>query len=236
MSVNKAVHLKGKIVVITGGSQGFGKVLAKYFIAGGSRVIISSNDAKILGDAAKELSCDHLLADVTSMDNLKNLGKYAFDKYGAIDIWINNAGIQIAPSPVEDVDVQKLHNLFNINFFGYFYGCQVALAYMKKQGKGLIININSTAGLEGKPGISAYSSSKFAIKGLTESLRKELKDSNIQIYGVFPGGMKTDIYKEKYPSDINEYMDVDYAVKKVIENLKSDTPEIDLIIKRPVKS
>jgi len=67
---------------------------------------------------------------------------------------------------------------------------------MKKQGEGLIININSTAGFEGKPGISAYSSSKFAIQGLTESLRKELKDPNIKIYGVFPGGMKTDIYKE----------------------------------------
>ena len=158
-----------------------------------------------------------------------------FDKYHQIDIWLNNAGIQIAPSLVEDVNIKKLHYLFDVNFFGYFYGCQVALSYMKRKNEGLIININSTAGLEGKPEISAYSSSKFAIKGLTESIRKELKESSIQVFGVFPGGMKTDIYKEKYPEDINEYMDVDYAVKKVIDNLKLDKPEIDLVIKRPVK-
>jgi short-subunit dehydrogenase len=106
---------------------------------------------------------------------------------------------------------------------------------MKKQGNGVIMNINSTAGLEGKPNISAYSSSKFAVKGLTESIRKELEGTDIKVLGVFPGGMKTDIYKEKIPSDIYEYMDVDSVVEKVINNLKIDTPEIDLVIKRPKK-
>ena len=81
---------------------------------------------------------------------------------------------------------------------GYFYGCQVALSYFKKQGYGAVINVNSTAGLEGKPEIAAYSAAKFAIKGLTESIRKEVKDLDVKIYAVFPGGMKTDLYKEKY--------------------------------------
>ena len=121
------------------------------------------------------------------------------------------------------------------NFFGYFYGCQVALHQMKKQGYGVIININSTAGLEGKTKISAYSSSKFAVKGLTESIRKEVKDFNIDIYGIYPGGMQTDIYKEKYPIDLKEYMQVDTVAKKVIDNIVSDNPEIDLIVKRPIK-
>jgi short-subunit dehydrogenase len=106
---------------------------------------------------------------------------------------------------------------------------------MKRQNSGLIININSTAGLDGKAGLSAYSSSKFAIKGLTESIRKELAETNIKIYGIFPGGMQTDIYKEKYPSDISEYMLVDDVANKVIINLKSDIPEHDQIIKRPLK-
>ncbi len=106
---------------------------------------------------------------------------------------------------------------------------------MKKQNSGVVININSTAGLDGKPEISAYSSSKFAIKGLTESIRKEIKDLDIKILGVFPGGMQTDIYKEKYPDDIKDYMEVDTVVEKVIANLKSESPEIDFIIKRPSK-
>jgi short-subunit dehydrogenase len=229
------MNLKEKVIVITGGSKGFGKALAKQFHLEGSKVIISSNEEGTLRNTAKELSCDYFLADVTSIKDIQKLGKYVFDKYKSIDVWINNAGIQIAPNPIENIDILKLHKLFDINFFGYFYGCQVALSYMKKQNKGLIININSTAGLEGKPEISAYSSSKFAIKGLTESIRKETKDSNLKIFSVFPGGMKTEIYKEKYPSDLDQYMEPDFVAKKVIANLKSDNPEIDLIIKRPAK-
>ena len=229
------MNLKDKVVVITGASQGFGKALAKCFAEEGSRVIISSNEKDDLDLAAKELGIDNFLTDVTLIEDLEKLGKYVFDKYGTIDIWINNAGIQIAPSLTENVNIEKLRRLFEINFFGYFSGCQIALSYFKKQNSGVIINVNSTAGLAGKPMISAYSASKFAIKGLTESIRQEIKDSEIKIYGVFPGGMKTDIYKEKYPADLNVYMEVEPVAKKVIENLKSDKPEIDLIIKRPTR-
>ncbi len=229
------MNLKDKVIVITGGSQGFGKALARSFISEGSRVVISSRDKEILQITSKELSVDQFLADVTSIEDIRNFGEYVFKKYGVIDVWINNAGVQIAPSLTENVDTQKLHRLFDVNFFGYFYGCQVALLYMKKQGGGTIININSTAGLEGKPEISAYSSSKFAVKGLTESIRKETKDSDIKIYAVFPGGMQTDIYKDKYPADWKEYMEVAPVAKKVVENLKSENPEMDLVIKRPIK-
>ncbi len=229
------MNLRDKVIIITGGSKGFGKSLADAFISEGSRVVISSNDKETLEAASKELSSDKFLADVTSIEDTKNLGQYAFDKYGAIDIWINNAGIQIAPNLTEKVDIKQLRYLFDINFFGYFYGCQVALSFMKKQNSGLIININSTAGLEGKPGISTYSSSKFAIKGLTESIRKEIKDSNIKIYEVFPGGMQTEIYKDKYPDDLKEYMQTADVAKKVIENLQAENQEIDLVIKRPAR-
>lgn len=227
--------LKDKIIVITGASQGFGKALTRALKQENAQVVISSNDKENLEKNAKELSVDYFLADVTLFDNVKKLGEYVVEKYGKIDFWINNAGIQIAPSFVEDVDITKLHNLFEINFFGYFYGCQISLSQMKKQNSGVIININSTAGLDGKPEISAYSSSKFAVKGLTESIRKEVKDFDIKIIGIFPGGMQTDIYKEKYPNDIKEYMEVDIVAEKVISNLKSDNPEIDFIIRRPNK-
>lgn len=227
--------LKDKVIVITGGSQGFGKALAHALKQENAQVIISSHETEHLESAATELSVDQFLADVTSIEDVKKLANYAVEKYGKIDYWINNAGIQIAPSLVEEVDMQKLHHLFDVNFFGYFYGCQVALSQMKKQGSGIIININSTAGLDGKPGISAYASSKFAIKGLTESIRRETKDTDIKIYGIFPGGMQTDIYKEKYPEDLQDYMKVEVAVEKVMSNLKLDTPEVDLVIKRPSK-
>ncbi|HBO85285.1 MAG: Short-chain dehydrogenase/reductase [Parcubacteria group bacterium GW2011_GWC2_42_12] len=226
--------IKNNVVVITGGSQGLGKSLASLFVKKDCRVIISSEKEEDLKNVAKELLIDYFLADVTVYDNLSNLAKYVLEKYGAIDIWINNAGIQITPSVVEEVSIKKLRYLFDVNFFGYFYGCQIALRQMKKQGQGLIININSTAGLEGKPLLSAYVSSKFAIRGLTESIRKEITNSDIKIYAVYPGGIQTNIYKEKYPDDIKEYMQVDEVAEKVIKNLMSDEPEQDLIIKRPV--
>ncbi len=227
--------LQDKVIVITGGSQGFGKALAKALKQENAQVVISSHDKKNLETTAKELSVNYFLTDVTSFDEVKKLGEYVIEKYGKIDFWINNAGIQIAPSLVEEVDVKKLHYLFDVNFFGYFYGCQIALSQMRKQNGGVIVNINSTAGLDGKPGISAYSSSKFAIKGLTESIRREVKDLEIKILAVFPGGMQTDIYKEKYPDDLKDYMEVDTVVEKVIANLKLDNPEIDFVIKRPSK-
>jgi len=226
---------KDKIIVITGASQGFGKALAQALKKEGAQVVISSHDEKNLENTAKELSVDFFLADVTVFENVKKLNEYVIGKYKRIDVWINNAGIQIAPSLVEEVNLQRLHDLFDVNFFGYFYGCQIALSQMKKQNEGVIININSTAGLEGKPEISAYVSSKFAIKGLTESIRKENKDSDIKVYGIFPGGMQTDIYKEKYPNDLKDYMDIDSVIEKVMVNLKSENPEIDFVIKRPSK-
>jgi len=229
------MDLTNQKVVITGGSRGFGKSLAKAFIAEGAQVVILSNNKDELEKTVAELSADYFVADVTNYEDLEALGDHVVKKYGKVDIWINNAGIHIAPSSVEEVDRTKLHRLFEINFFGYFYGCQVALRHMKKQGSGLIINVNSTAGLEGKPELSAYCSSKFAVKGLTESIRNEVVGSEIQIYALFPGGMQTDIYHEKYPSDINEYMLVDDVTAKVIANLKSDNPEQDFIMRRPKK-
>ena len=223
-----------KVVVVTGGSKGFGKALAEAFIKEHSRVVITSNNEAELKVTAEQIGADCFVADASSFDDSMALVDFVNDKFGRIDVWINNAGIQIAPSSAEDVDINKLHGLFDTNFFGYFYGCMVALKKMKPQGEGVIININSTAGLSGKPGLTAYVSSKFAIKGLSESIREEIKGTSIKLYQIFPGGMQTDIYKEKVPADIGEYMQVDYAIDKVMENLKQDEPEQDLVIKRPI--
>lgn len=223
------------VVVITGSSEGFGRALAEAFLKVGAKVVTNSHEEGKLRATAEELGTDHHVADVTSREDLERLATYAIEKYGHIDVWVNNAGIQIAPSLLEDVDETKLRRLFEINFFAYFHGCQVAMGHMRQQGSGAIVNINSSAGLDGKPNLSAYVSSKFAVRGMTEGLRKETVGSGIGIYGVFPGGMRTDIYREKVPADIDEYMEVGPVAEKVVVNLVSDAPEMDLIIKRPAK-
>jgi NAD(P)-dependent dehydrogenase (short-subunit alcohol dehydrogenase family) len=224
-----------RVVVITGGSKGFGKALAAKCLKEKSKVIITSNNESELKAAAEELGCDYFMADAGSMVDCTSVVDYVLQKYARINVWINNAGVQIAPSNLEDVDINKLHKLFEINYFGYFYGCKAVLPVMKRENDGIIININSTAGLNGKPGLSAYVSSKFAVKGMTESLREELKGTNIKVYQIFPGGMKTDIYREMVPKDFEAYMDVNHAVVEALDNLKADEPELDMIIRRPVK-
>lgn len=230
------MDFSNKVVVVTGGSKGFGKALAQALVQDSAQVIITSTNEVELKATATEIGAEFFVCDASSFEETSLLADYAVNKFGKLDVWVNNAGVQIAPSNVEDVDVSKLHKLFGINFFGYFYGCMVALKIMKSQGEGAIINISSTAGLGGKPGLSAYVSSKFAIKGLSESIREEIRDTAVKLYQIFPGGMQTDIYHEKVPSDIDEYMKVDYAIDKVMENFRAESPEQDLVIKRPTAS
>src|SRR4051794_27309997 len=100
-----------RVIVITGGSKGFGKGLAKAFANKHARVVISSDDKEALAEAARELNIDSFPCDVTSFDEVKALADHTLKQFGRIDMWVNNAGIQIAPSNVEDIDVQKLHRL-----------------------------------------------------------------------------------------------------------------------------
>lgn len=222
-----------QVIVVTGGSKGFGKGLARAFVQHGAKVIITCpNEAELIA-AAAQIGAAYFVADASSHTATAALAEHVINQYGKIDVWLNNAGVQIAPTLTEDVDVEKLHRLFDVNFFGYFYGCMVALKVMKGQGHGLIINVNSTAGLSGKPSLSAYVASKFAVKGLSESIRQEINDTGVHLFQIFPGGMQTDIYHEEIPTDIHSYMHIDYAIDKVMTNLKAPAPEPDLVINRP---
>lgn len=230
------MNFSEKVVVVTGGSKGFGRALAEAMIKQGAKVLITSTNEEEVTATAAEIGAEYAVADASSFEATAAVAQQAIDKFGKIDVWVNNAGVQIAPSKLEDVDLDRLHYLYGVNFFGYFNGCKAVLPSMKQQGSGLIINVNSTAGLSGKPTLSAYVSSKFAVKGMTESLREELAGTGIEVYQIFPGGMQTDIYHEQVPADIDQYMSVDYAIEKVMTNLAADKPEQDLIIKRPTFS
>lgn len=227
------MKLRDKVVIITGGANGIGKGLAGVFVREGAKVVVVDKDKSSLSSVAANLQVQAKAVDVRRPAGLDEAAQETVKQFGRIDIWINCAGIQIAPSDLESVSPHRLTELFEVNVFGYFYGCQAALRQMKLQNEGLIVNINSTAGLGGKSGLSAYCASKFAVKGLTESAREELKGTNISVYQVFPGGVQTDIYHEKVPDDFDMYMPIDYLVARVMDNLKQDIPVADLVVRRP---
>ncbi len=225
------MELENKVVVITGGTRGLGRALAASFEKENSRVIVCAKNENEIKKIQKE-GILGIKADVTKENELKNLIEIVKTKFGQLDIWINNAGIWLPHSPVEEVDWGRAHNLIEVNLFGTVYGSKIALIQMKKQGFGSIINILSTSALEGRAGSSAYCASKYAATGFTKSLRKEVEKTNINIISIYPGGMRTNLFNEKKPENYNAYMDPSFVANKIIENLKKEKPEEELIIKR----
>jgi len=224
--------LKDKIVVITGSTKGLGKALAFVFLDEQAKVVINARSKKELQRISKNIGAVGFPGDVTKENDMKNLANFAVKKFGKIDIWINNAGIWLPHKPIEETDWKRTHSLMEVNLFGTVYGSKVALAQMRKQDFGLIINIISTSGLNGKINETAYCSSKFAVTGFTQSLMKEVDGKKIKVLGVYPGGMRTNLFDESKPKKYAEFMDPRFVAEKIVQNLKLKKPKEKLIIKK----
>ena len=231
--------IQNKVVVITGASRGLGKALAVTLAARGAKLVISGRSAKDLEEVAKETNAIPVTVDVTKENDVTNLAKVAVSKFGHIDIWINNAGLWLPKAPVESLDIKRAHELIEVNLFGTVYGSREAVICMKesisanKLNQGMIVNIVSTSALQGRAGQSAYAASKHAAKGFTDSIREELLTSGINVVGVYPGGIKTNLFDEKKPDDFSDFMTPESVAEKIVQNLEKDQPEIELILVRP---
>lgn len=229
--------LKDKIIVITGASRGLGEVLAKDLATKGAKLVIAGRNTEELNSVAKSIAgSTEVLAvstDVTKEVEVKSLAQKTVEKFGRIDIWINNAGLWLPRGIVEEIDISKAHDILEVNLFGTAYGSREAIRVMKKQKAGLIVNIVSTAALQGRPEQAFYSASKHAERGFTDSIREELKDLNIKVIGIYPGGIKTHLFDEQKPADFAEFMEPEYVCQKIIENLEKDNPLDEIVLRRP---
>ncbi len=228
------MNLKEKVVVIIGGSQGFGKALAELFISEKSQVIIASKNKESVEKTAQEIGATSFIADVRNEQDIRNVAEQVIKQYGHIDIWINSAGVFKKFPQKELLNMDRAHELFDINFFGSLLGSRTALLNMKA---GFVINILSSAALDASRAVGAkiYASSKYALRGYVEALRGENKENPVKILSVYPGGMKTHLHDEALPTDFDNFMEPIYVAEKVIANLKLENPEMDLVIKRPTK-
>lgn len=227
------MNLRNKVVVIVGGSQGFGKTLAQHLKDEGCQVVIASKTETRLKKAAQELGVTYFVADVLDETSLRRLAASVIDQFGRIDIWVNSAGLFKKFPMVDLLDLSRAHEMFDVNFFGAVLGSRTALLNMKQGGA--IINLLSSAALDATRAVGAklYASSKWALRGYVDALRAENIDNNVQILSVYPGGMKTHLHDEALPADFDNFMSPEYVVQKVIDNLKKNYPEPDLIIRRP---
>ncbi len=229
------MNLSDKIIVITGGAKGLGRALAMNLLAKKAKVIICDNNEAELRKTAGEIGAIAHVADVTDELQLSAVVEKAVSQFGRIDIWINNAGIWMPPVSIENLDMDKAEKLININLLGTIKGVKVASKHMKSQGSGTLVNIISTTAFDGVNGSSGsmYVASKYALRGFTNVLRDELKDSGIDVLAVYPGGMKTDIFNEAKPSNLDQFMPVETVAEKIVANLELPDPKAELIIIRP---
>jgi len=217
------MELKSKVVIITGGSRGFGKALAQLFLRERAKVVICSHHKDEIRVVAREIGALGAYADVTKEQDLTSIAQFTLKQLGQIDIWINNAGLWLA-GVAENADMSQARIMFDVNVIGAINGSRVALRVMKESNSGTIINILSGA------------ASKWALNGFTKSIREENRDKNISVLSVFPGPMQTDFFGEDKSKNVSNFMSVDWASQKVIDNLSLEKPEEEIIIKRETLS
>lgn len=188
-----------KSVLITGGSSGIGLALAKKLVKLNSRVTILSRQMSLLENAQRDLQQENpnpdqpvilLQADVTKPEELNDILNHYIDTHGLPDIVINSAGVT-HPGTFTSLKPEIFHWLMDVNYFGTVNVLQNLVPKMKSRRSGIVVNISSMAGFIGVYGYTAYSASKFAVTGLTDALRSELKPYHIQVSIVFPPDTQT---------------------------------------------
>lgn len=211
-------RLAGKVAIITGAARGMGAVTAQLFIDHGAKVIL----ADILDDAGEALAASlgsnarYVHADVSSEADWQTLIS-ATEAFGPLNIVVNNAAILHAAAIV-DSDADDYMRVIKINQLGTYLGIRAAITPMKKAGGGSIINISSIDGLQAKNGLSAYVSSKWAVRGLTKSAAIELGPYNIRVNTVHPGGIFTAMHGaegQTNPSEQDDEFYVNHALPRV---------------------
>lgn len=185
-------RLDGKVAIVTGGAQGQGAAICRGFVAEGARVVVADVAveegevlAKELGDAA--LFVRH---DVTSEDDWAATVAAAEDAFGRIDVLVNNAGILLF-SELTATSLADYERVVRVNQFGTFLGMRAVVPALERAGGGSIVNSSSIEGLGGMPFLVAYSSSKFAIRGMTKAAAMELGPKGIRVNSVHPGMIDT---------------------------------------------
>ena len=194
--------LSSKAIVITGASSGIGRATALALATHHqSALVLAARRKEALDELAE--TCRQrgsavlvVPTDVTKEEEVDILAQAAVERFGKIDVWVNNAAVSLF-GRFDEIPTQDLRRLLEVNLFGYIYGARAAVAQFREQGYGHLINISSVVGLVGQPYTGGYSLSKFAIRGLSLSLAQELADEpNIHVGTVYPAVIDTPIFNQ----------------------------------------
>jgi NAD(P)-dependent dehydrogenase (short-subunit alcohol dehydrogenase family) len=241
------LQLDGKVVLITGGSRGFGLVLARHLAQKGARLAICARSADDLELARQELDgmgaeVITMTVDVTDNEEVKALVRDVINHYGQIDVLVNNAGIiQVGPQQLMGIDEYEV--AMQTNFWAQLYAMQAVIPHFASRGRGRIVNITSIGGKIALPHLLPYTASKFASIGLSEGMHAELKKYNIVVTTVIPNLMRTGSplhakikgdHEKEYAwfkhADSNPLLsqDPDNSARRIIEAIEYGEAEVTL--------
>ena len=238
--------VQSKIVVITGASSGIGEATAYKLAAKGLTVVLGARRIEKLESIASSIrdqggKAEVLKTDVTQKKEVQNLLNFAVEKFGRVDVLVNNAGI-MSMAPMNECRTEEWDRMIDVNVKGVLYGVAAALPIFKKQESGHFINLASVAGIKVlSPGGAVYSGTKFAVKAITEGLRHEVGES-IRTTTIEPGAIDTDIKfgtsHEDSAQIINEFMKISLPASSVADTIayaieQPENVDINEIVLRP---
>lgn len=183
-----------RIIVITGGSDGLGKAIAKR-LSVDNNVIIISKDEESLVKTSKEINCEYYVCDVTDYKQVDNTINSILEKNNKIDVLINNAGVWLA-GDLTETDYEEISNCIDVNTKGPIYMTKAVLPNMYDNKEGLIINVCSQASFDSDDFSTVYNASKWAMRGFNRSIQKDVSKKGVKVTGFYPGFMQTDIFKK----------------------------------------
>jgi 3-oxoacyl-[acyl-carrier protein] reductase len=232
------MNLKNAVALITGGSAGIGRSIAQTLAESGARVAITGRNQGRLEEAARSLGVFPIRADVSNEADVERTYREVLAKFGDLDILVNNAGIGFFKNLI-DFDRASFDAVFATNVTGAMLMAREAAKHFIKRNRGNIINISSTAGLRGAPNGTAYYASKFALRGMTECWRGELRKHNVRVMLVNPSEVLTDFAATAgLPQKANETKlrgeEIAQAVKAILEmDDRGFTPELSVFATNP---
>jgi short-subunit dehydrogenase len=190
---------KDKVIVITGASSGIGRAAALALAKKGAHLVLAARREEPLDELAKQcealgVRCLSLPMDVTEAAAVRELATQAVQAFGRIDGWVNNAGVYMV-GRLEETPDDAFHQVMETNFFGTVYGARAALAQFRRQGRGTLINVCSVSGSLAGPYVSAYASSKFAVRGFSASIRQEFEGTGIHVCTILPASVDTPLWQ-----------------------------------------
>jgi 3-oxoacyl-[acyl-carrier protein] reductase len=185
------MQINNSTFLITGGSLGIGRATAKLLIENGGRVAITARNKSRLEKTAKEIGAFPIHADVSKQEDVKKTYEAFIKEFNKLDCLINNAGIGGKWNDIFNLDLEDFMNVYSVNVFGAALMTKYAANIFKKQKYGNIINISSTAGTKGYANGTVYSSSKFALRGMTQCWQAELRKYNVRVILVNPSEVVT---------------------------------------------